>query len=672
MHDLAVLRNLALIVGLAIPVAALAHRLRAPTLVGFLLVGVAIGPHGAALIPEPDAVAALAEIGVVLLLFEIGLELSLSQVLGWGASILAAGGLQVLGVMGLAAAAGPLLDLPPGQSLFYGALAALSSTAIVTRSLSDRGELDAPHGREAISILLFQDLAIVPLMLAVPLFAGVDDGGGGDPATGGGGGLGLRLGLGLAAMAALVAGGRLVVRWTLDRVVETRDRDLFTLCVGFFAMGTALAAGAAGFSLAVGAFLAGLVISESEYGLQALDDVMPFRALFSGVFFTSIGMLLDLTVVAAHLPLLLGGTVLLAGVKTAVAAGAVMVRGRRFDTAVATGLSLAQIGEFSFVLAAAGLPLGLFGDGHYQVFLAVAALSMMVAPFLVAASRPWAVRLAGAAGPAPAAEGAAAGPKDHAIVIGYGLAGRYLARMLQAAGIGCLVVDQNAELVDAARREGFTALYGDGAGHPVLARAAAGGARLVVFAISSPFDERRGVAAARRAAPGAAIVVRTRYVQSIDELTRLGATEVVVEEFEASLELFARALESYEIPAARIARELDAVRGEHYGLLRGRARPNLHLDTLKHLGIHNALELAEVEPGAPAVGESAASLDLRRATGAVQIAVIRGGRPRYQREADFAYRAGDTAVLVGDRDALDRAAALFRGSGHPDQPFTSV
>ena len=656
MHDLAVLRNLALIVGLAIPVAALAHRLRVPTLVGFLLVGVAIGPHGAAFIPEPDAVAALAEIGVVLLLFEIGLELSLSQVLGWGASILVAGGLQVFGILVLAAAAGPLLGLPLGQSLFYGALAALSSTAIVSKTLTDRGELDAPHGREAIAILLFQDLAIVPLMLVVPLF-------GADPAGEDGGGVGalwLRLGLGLAAMTALVAGGRLVVRWTLDRIVETRDRDLFTLCVGFFAIGTALAAGTAGFSLAVGAFLAGLVISESEYGLQALDDVMPFRALFSGVFFTSIGMLLDLTLVGTQLPLLVGGTVLLLAVKTLVAAGAVVVRGRRFGTALATGLSLAQIGEFSFVLAAAGLPLGLFGAGHYEVFLAVAALSMLVAPFLVMVSRSWAVRLGARSRAEPDAEETASCPGDHAIVVGYGLAGRYLARMLQAAGIECVIIDQNAELVETARADGFTTLYGDGAGHPVLERAGAAGARLVVFAISSPFDERRGVAMARRAAPGAAIVVRTRYVGAIDELMRLGATEVVVEEFEASLELFARALERYEIPAARIAHELDAVRDEHYGLLRGRAQPNLHLDTLKHLGVHHALELTEVEAGAAAVGENATLLDLRRATGAVQIAVIRDGRPHYQREAAFAYRAGDTAVLVGDRDALDRAAVLFR------------
>ena len=169
------------------------------------------------------------------------------------------------------------------------------------------------------------------------------------------------------------------------------------------------------------------------------------------------------------------------------------------------------------------------------------------------------------------------------------------------------------------------------------------------------------MAAAREVAPGATVVVRTRYVKAIEDLMRLGASQVVVEEFEASLELFARALESYEIPQSRITRELDAVRGEHYGLLRGRAAPDIRLDALKHLGIHAALELVEVDAGAAAVGESATSLDLRRVTGAVQVAVIRDGEPHYQREPNFAYQVGDTAVLVGDRESLDVAARLFRG-----------
>lgn len=570
MHELGVLRDLAIIAGLALPVVALAHRLRLPPLVGFLALGVLIGPSGAALIPDPEALAALAEIGVVLLLFEIGLELSLSEVLRSGRSVLVAGGLQVAGMLALAAAVGAALDAPLGQTLFYGALAAMSSTAAVTRAYADRGELDTPHGREAVSVLLFQDLCIVPFMALLPLLAA--SGGGPGPAA-----FWPRLAASLGAMAALVAGGRLVVRWTLDRVVAQRRPELFTLCVGFFAIGTALVSAAAGFSLAIGAFLAGLIISESEYGQQALSDVVPFRVLFSGVFFTSVGMLLDVSLLVRQ-PLAVGGAALLiVAVKAAVAAAAVRVRGRRAETALRSGLGLAQVGEFSFVLAAAGLPLGLFGGGHYQTFLSVAVLSLMATPFLIAAAPAaadaLAARLGGraAGGGADPADGRAAGYSGHAVVIGYGVAGRYLARMLKAAGIRCAVIDQNLDLVRQARADGLPAFYGDGTRRVLLERVAGARARIVVFAISSSREERRGVAAARELAPGARIVVRTRYVRAIEELERLGADAVVVEEFEASLALFRRALEGYELPAGRIAHELDAVRGEHYGLLRGAA-----------------------------------------------------------------------------------------------------
>ena len=573
MHDLGVLRDLAIIAGLALPVVALAHRLRLPPLVGFLAVGVLIGPSGAGLIPDPEAVAALSEIGVVLLLFEIGLELSLSEVLRSGRSVLVAGGVQVAGMLGLAAAVGTALDAPLGQTLFYGALAAMSSTAAVTRAYADRGELDAPHGREAVSVLLFQDLCIVPFMALLPLLAAA--GGGPDPSA-----FWPRMAVSLGAMAALVAGGRLVVRWTLDRVVAQRRRDLFTLCVGFFAIGTALVSAAAGFSLAIGAFLAGLIISESEYGQQALSDVIPFRVLFSGVFFTSIGMLLDVSLLVRQPLAVVGAALLVVAVKAVVAAAAIRVRGRRLETALRSGLGLAQVGEFSFVLAAAGLPLGLFAGDHYQTFLSVAVLSLMATPFLIAAAPAaadaLAARLAGpggraAGGDADPADARAAGYRDHAVVIGYGVAGRYLARMLKAAGIRCAVIDQNLDLVRQARADGLPAFYGDGTRHALLERVAGAHARIVVFAIPSSREERRGVAAARALAPGARIVVRTRYVRAIEDLERLGADAVVVEEFEASLALFRRALEGYEIPAGRIAHELDAVRGEHYGLLRGAA-----------------------------------------------------------------------------------------------------
>ena len=659
MHDLDVLRDLAIITGLAIPIVALAHRVRLPPLVAFLLTGVVIGPSGAGLIPDPEAVSALSEIGVVLLLFAIGLEFSLSVVLRWGRSVLVAGGAQAGGMIALVAGAGAASGVPLGRALFYGFLAAMSSTAVVTRAYSDRGELDTPPGRESVSILLFQDLCVVPFMLLVPLLAGRAEAGTG---------LWLRVLGGLAVVGALVVGGRAVVRWTLDRVVLVRDRELFTLCIGFFALATALVTAGVGFSLAIGAFLAGLIISDSEYGLQALSDVLPFRALFSGVFFTSIGMLLDVPLVLGQPLLVVGAALALIAVKALVTTGAVMLRGRSLDVALTTGLSLAQVGEFAFVLAAAGLPLGLFADDHYQLFLSVAALSMMATPFLVATARPVADalvrRLPGrrAVTGAPAAADAAHG---HAVIVGYGVAGRYLTRMLRAAGITVVVVDQNLELVRQARADGVLAVFGDGTRHAVLESVAAARSRIIVYAVSSPVDERRGAAVAHEVAPAARVVVRTRYVRSIDDLMRQGATDVVVEEFEASLELFARALRSYEIPAARIARELDAVRREHYGLLRGTAAPDLTLDTLKHLGIHEALELVEVEEGADAVGGSARTLDLRRRTNAIQVAVVRDGVPMYRRDQSFRYRVGDTAVLVGDREALDAAAVLFRGPAPP-------
>ncbi len=663
MHDLGVLRDLAIIAGLALPVVALAHRLHLPPLAGFLVVGVLIGPSGTALIPDPEAVAALSEIGVVLLLFEIGLELSLSDVLRWGRSVAIAGGAQMAGMLALAVAAGTALDIPLGRVLFYGALVAMSSTAAVTKLYADRGELDTPHGREAVSILLFQDLCIVPIMALLPLLAGTA-GRPGAPSVW------VQLLVSLGAMVALVVGGRLVVRWTLDRVVSERNRDLFTLCVGFFAIGTALVSAAAGFSLAIGAFLAGLIISDSEYGQQALSDVIPFRVLFSGVFFTSIGMLLDLSLLVEQPLLVVGAAVSIVALKTVVATGAIMLRGRPLDISLRSGLGLAQVGEFSFVLAAAGLPLGLFAGDDYQTFLSLAALSLMATPFLIGSARRLAeaaaTRLAGAArraagGNADDGDPAAASLRDHAVVIGYGLAGRYLARMLRAAGIRCAVIDQNLDLVRQARADGVPAVYGDGTRHALLERVAGAHARIIVFAIPSSTEERRGVAAARELAPAARIVVRTRYVRAIDELQRLGADAVVVEEFEASLELFKRALEGYEIPAGRIAHELDAVRSEHYGLLRGTAAPDLALNALQHLGIHDALELVEVEAGSRAIGENARTLDLRRQTGAIQVAVVRDGTPIYRRDDAFRYAPGDTAILVGDREALGTAAALFRG-----------
>ena len=659
MLEAGLLLDLLLLVGLAIPIVALAHRLNAPPLVGFLLAGVIVGPHVLGLIDSPEEIGTLSELGVALLLFAVGLELSLSHVRQWARSVFVGGGVQVAGTLGAVTVLALGAGIPIRHALFYGALVAMSSTAIVSKAYADRGELDTPYGRSVISILLFQDLCVLPLMLLVPLLAGL---GASQVAIAGG-----ELARGLVTMTVLVVGGRFLVPWTLDRVVLFRDRELFTLCVGFFGLGAAAVTFSAGFSIAIGAFIAGLIISESEYGLQALSDVLPFRSLFSGIFFTSIGMLLDIPTVMDQFVMLSALTVMLCALKVVFVLASVLALGGMFTTALISGLSLAQIGEFSFLLAAVGLPLGLFREGDYQLFLSAAVLSMMATPFLIHLARPFAEHLAGRFGWAERSHGVSEAGEaetlaDHAVIVGYGLAGRYLARALKAAGIRCVVCEQNAQLVQQARDDGIAVVFGDGTRPSILDHVRLRQARVIVFAISSPTEERRGVVLARDINPSIRIVVRTRYIRAIDELTTLGATDVVVEEFEASLELFSKALESYEIPINRIWREVESVRTEHYGLFRGTAAPDLRLDALKHLAIHDAIELVEVEDGAPAIGASATTLALRRRTGAVQIAVVRDGKPFYERASDFHYREGDTVVLVGDADSLSAAMQVFRAA----------
>ena len=657
MRELGILQDLVVVLGVAIPTVALAHRLRIPAIVGFFLVGAVIGPYGLALIPNAESVTVLADLGVLLLLFTIGLELSLTRVMQLGRVALQGGALQVGGTLVAVAAVATGLGVPINQAVFYGGLAALSSTAVVLKVYADRGELDTPHGRVVVSILLFQDLCVVPLMLFMPMLADAQAG----AAVGNWAGIARSL----LVVAILVAGGRVVVPWVLDRIVLLRDRELFTLCIGFFGLGAAFATASFGLSLALGAFVAGLVISESEYGLQAMSNVLPFHDVFSGIFFASVGMLLDARFLIAEPLLVVGATVGILLLKGLLSAAVVLSLRRGLQASIASGLSLAQVGEFSFILAGVGVSLGLFAGNDYQLFLAVSVLTMVATPFMIARARPTADGIERLLGwsrfrvPLPDEENTVQ-LNDHTIIVGYGFSGRRLAHVLDSAGLPYVVLEQNGQAVRSARREGVPIFFGDGTRREVLKRVGCERARVILFVISSTADERRGVVVARGLNPAVRIIVRTRFIRAIEDLTRLGASEVVVEEFEASVELFALVLEFYEVPSNTIRRELDAVRSEHYSMLRGESRPDLQLDTLKHLGIHAALDLVQVEEGAPAVGGNASTLNLRRDTGATLLAVVRDGKALYKRDATFQFRVGDTAVLVGEQEALERGAGLFR------------
>ena len=656
MHDFDLLRDLVLLIATAIPMAALAQRFRAPTIVAFLLTGILIGPHALGLIRDADSVHATAELGVVLLLFTIGLELSLSRVFRLGKAVLQGGGLQVLLTLGVVALVAFSLGTGWRRAALVGALAALSSTTVVLKLLKDRRELDTPHGRVMLAILLFQDLAVVPLMLLVPLLAGT--GGGAMNALG-------DVAVSVAVVGALVLAGRFVVPWILERVVGLRNREVFTLCVVLFGLGAAWLTAQFGLSLALGAFIAGLVISESQFGLQALSDVLPFRDTFSSIFFLSVGMLIDPAFVAAHPLLVAAVTVGLMLGKALIAGGVTLSIGRPPAVCIRAGLGLAQVGEFSFVLAMVAVPLGLLDEAAYQLFVAVSVLSMFATPFVIASSRTIAgrlVRLGGGAGldVSEAESDELEQLEDHVVIVGYGVNGRNLARVLRASGIRYVILEQNGQVVRHARRDGEPIYFGDGTSRQVLHHVALQRARVLVLAIASPEEERRGVAVARGMSPTIRIVVRTRYVAEIDQLRRLGADSVVPEEFETSLEIFSRVLRLYGVPSNVIENEVKAARGEQYEMLRGLALPDLRLDELSQLGVGGALDTVQVEPGAAAVGHGTASLRFRQQTGATVIAVVREGLALPNPPPDHLFRVGDTVALVGDREALRRGVAIFR------------
>ncbi|HEX9723693.1 MAG TPA: cation:proton antiporter [Vicinamibacteria bacterium] len=657
MEGLPFLRDLVVLLAVGIAVVVIAQRLRLPTVAGYLLAGVAIGPYGFGLIARTSSVDELAELGVLLLLFTIGLELSLSRILQLGRVVLQGGAMQV-GVTLLmgAAASGLWLGVSWNHALFYSALLALSSTAIVLKLYADRVELDSPAGRVVVPILLFQDLCVVPLMLLVPVLARAD--------SDGMAGIWSAVGTSLLVVIALMIAGRRIVPWVLDRVVLLRNRELFTLCIGFFGLGAAFITASFGLSLALGAFLAGLVISESEYGLQAVSDVRPFRDTFSGIFFTSVGMLFDIEFLTSSLLLVVGTAGVILLIKIAVTTGTVLLLRRTFHTSLLAGMALAQVGEFSFLLASVGREDGLFSGSDYQLFISASVLTMVLTPALIAAARPLADTLSSRLGLAlpsvrPSETEGLAGLRNHAIIVGYGLSGRHLVQVLEAAGVAYVALEQNGQVVRKARQEGIRIFFGDGTREETLDRVGIASARVVIFAIASPTDERRGVTIAHRRNPGARVLVRTRYVAAIDELMRLGASEVVVEEFEATLELFARVLEFYEIPTNTIQHELAAVRNEHYRMLRGDSLASLRLDALRHLGIHGALDLVEVEAGSLAIGKDPTALNLRKRTGATVVTVVRSGKA-YQPDLSFGFLPGDTVVLVGDRESLDKGSAVFK------------
>jgi len=658
------LTDIVIILALATGVLLLCSRFRIPTVVGLLLTGIVAGPQSAALVGAAAEVKALAEIGVILLLFAIGIEFSFKQLLSIGRAALLGGALQVASSIAAAFCIARPWGVPAGRSVFFGFLLALSSTAIVLKLLQQKGNIDTPEGKTALAVLIFQDIAVVPMMLVLPLLAGK----GGLLTAGAWSTLLLK---GVAIIAIVFVGAKWLVPSLLYLAAGTRSRELFLLTVVGLCLGVSWLTSLAGLSLALGAFLAGLIISESEYNHQALGSIVPFRDVFSSFFFVSIGMLFDPVFFVQRYGLILLLAVGVVAVKALAATLAVGFLGLPLRTAIIAALTLSQIGEFSFILSNAGLQYAILTQDQYQIVLAVSIITMAATPFLVAiapATAQAVIRLpllrtrtsrpSSRHAPSPRQR-----LQDHLIIVGFGVNGRNLARAARAAAIPYIIIEMNAETVRRERAKGEPIYFGDATQEAVLAHAGIGDARIVTIVINDAAATRRITELARRLNPKIHIVARTRYVQEVHALYRLGANEVVPEEFETAVEIFTRLLKKYLVPQSEIDKLVAEVRADGYQMFRSPSvSPTTVSDVLFHFP-EAEVSTFRVAETSPCSGRRLSDIDLRRKYGITIVAIRRGSQMIFNPEGDMALEAGDTVVVMGKPEQLAGGVCLFEGQG---------
>lgn len=654
------LSEVVVIFALAIVVLLACHYLRIPTIIGLLATGTIAGPYGFGFVSDIRSVEFLAEIGVILLLFTIGLEFSLRDLLKMKKAVLLGGTLQV--VLTIAATILIAINIPStssfGTAVFLGFLLSLSSTAIVLKDFQERAAVESPHGRAALAVLIFQDIAVVPMMIATPMLkggAGVD--------------LSKLLILVLEAVGVVVLvllAARTVVPRILYHIARIRSRELFLLSIVVICFAVAWLTSSIGLSLALGAFLAGLVISESQYSYQALSSILPFRDIFTSIFFVSIGMLLNLQVLFKQ-PLIIAGLVILVFiVKILTGTSAFAIAGFSFRPALLAGIAISQIGEFSFILSRVGVNAGLLTQDMYQIFLAVSVITMALTPVILtfapgathrvvnsAFVRRWLRHSVEEEQPKVNEE-----MNNHLIIIGYGPSGRHLARAAKVARIPYTIIEMNPETVEEERSKGESIFYGDASQDYILEHVKIKQARVVVIAISDLFATRQAVQMARHLNPNTHIIARTRFLREEKPLFELGADEVIPEELEASVEIFSRVLAKYFVPQDDIEQLIAEIRADKYKRLRTNEVPETTFPDVRSYLSDMDITTLRVHTRSPIAGRSLQEINLRKDYGVTLIAVRRGSEIIANPGAETQLLANDVLVLMGEAEHITRLAGL--------------
>lgn len=651
------LLEILILLAASVCVVAGARKLRLPAIVGYLAVGMLLGPHALALAENTETTQLLADFGVVFLVFTLGLEFSLPRLIAMRWEVLGVGGAQMLATTGLVAAAAiVLLDVAPAVAVVAGGAVAMSSTAIIIAQLTEQSENNRTHGRLAVAICLFQDLSFPLLLGLVSALAG----------TGEAAASHLAAALAGAALALLLvlAAGRWLMRPLFLIIAEVRSAELFSLAVLLAVLASAWATQAAGLSLALGAFLAGMMLAETEFRHQIEAAIRSYREVLLGLFFITVGMLLDVPLLLRTLPVV---TALVAGmlvIKMAVVALAARPVTHDWFKALRTGVVVSQGGEFGFALLILLLRHDLMSPALVQPLLAATVLSMVLSPVLIRHNRMITRLLLRESGPQLSAairetrSALAAAGREHVVICGFGRVGQNIARVLEQTGHEYIALDVDPQRIRAGRQAGDPVIYGDASEINVLENVGLAKASCLVITFAAPEIALKILRAARHLRADVPILVRTQDDAKLEELQRAGATEVVPETFEASLMLLSHLLLLLKLPVTRVLRTVNDIRSHRYDMLRQYFRDSAEGYRDDSSALREELHSVVLPPHAWAVGRRIAELE-RRGSKATVSAVRRDGIVGREPSPDTVFKEGDVVVICGTPEAVEHAETLM-------------
>jgi CPA2 family monovalent cation:H+ antiporter-2 len=654
--ELGVLKDIVIIFALSTFVNFIFTRIKVPAIIGYLITGVIAGPHLLALINSPENVEVMAEIGVILLMFTIGLEFSLNHLLNIRRIVFLGGFMQLLLTAGVTLLVARVYQFGWAEAVFVGFLTALSSTAVVLKLLQERSELTTQYGKTIVGILIFQDIILIPLLLFTPILGGAT------------GNIGNELLILLLKTTGIIIFIYIGNRWLMPRLLHliamTHSQELFLMSILLFCLAVALLTNELGMSLAFGAFLAGLMISDSEYSHSAFGNLIPFKDVFTSFFFVSIGMLLDLGFVYDHPWLVIATVLLVIVLKTIIAGFTAFSLGHTFFGTVVIGLSLAQVGEFSFILARLGLTNKIITPYHYQLFLAVAITSLALSPLLIQVSKPLANLILKLPLPPflvnglfPLKQVEIPELKSHIVLIGKDSRAINLAAMIKKMELPFTSIVFDPDLARKQIENGNLAVFGDATNEPVLRQAYVHSAEMVIISIGNLITAMSIVEHVRVMNKHANIIVRTRHVTDIEELYRIGATQVIPEEFETAIDFFERILGKYLIPRMEIERAIARIREDNYGIFREKDKVGGY-SLLKDIP---DIEIAavKVEEKSVFAGKTIAETALRKTCGVTMVALKHGDKIITNPDPSTVVHRNDIAYLLGKPEMIAIATDLL-------------